>query len=276
MIVDAAELLRQLLLQDVKRGGDGDDDDGEVSLKDQVSKDRILSVHDPEMRHGHKSSSRRFDGQKAAVVVDTDSQLITAVDVLPGNAWDSMGALQLVEQSEVSAGAPVDEAMGDAAVAVGGIRQEFADGECRLVARIPGRPNRKHFPREDFVIHQARGTCTGPAGQVARHMAHMATRTDLTGRVYKPEGFRFDGAKCAAAPLDTHDSVLWLTFSKSAGYGFSRIGCTIFPKLRSPALIEPLEAIHPGLCIRFPRYIIRIAAPYGSGMNTDGSGGGTV
>ena len=96
-IVDGAELLGQLLLQDVKRVGDdgstGDDADadGEVSLKDGVSKDRTVSVHDPDMRHGHKSSRRRFDGHKAAVVVDTDSQLITAVDVLPGNAWTARG-----------------------------------------------------------------------------------------------------------------------------------------------------------------------------------------
>ena len=119
-IVDAAELLGQLLLQDVQRGGTGDDAgddantdaDGEVSLKDGVSKDRIVSVHDPQMRHGHKSKSRRFDGHKAAIVVDTDSQLITAVDVLPGNAPDNMGALELVEQSEASAGVPVSEAVG--------------------------------------------------------------------------------------------------------------------------------------------------------------------
>ena len=91
-IVDGAELLGQLLLQDVERkSGDGDDahadaaDDG-VSIRDGVSKDRMLSVHDPELRHGHKSSRRRFNGHKAAIVVDTDSQLITAVDVLPGNA----------------------------------------------------------------------------------------------------------------------------------------------------------------------------------------------
>ena len=87
-IVDGAELLGQLLLQDVERqSGDGDAhaDDG-VSVRDGVSKDRMLSVHDPELRHGHKSSRRRFNGHKAAIVVDTDSQLITAVDVLPGNA----------------------------------------------------------------------------------------------------------------------------------------------------------------------------------------------
>ena len=89
-IVDGAELLGQLLLQDIERksgDGDADADDG-VSVRDGVSKDRMLSVHDPEMRHGHQSSRRRFNGHKAAIVVDTDSQLITAVDVLPGNAMD--------------------------------------------------------------------------------------------------------------------------------------------------------------------------------------------
>ena len=60
-IVAAAELLGQLLLQDVERA------EGGVSLKDGVSRDRMMSVHDPEMRHGHKSSSRRFDGHKAVL-----------------------------------------------------------------------------------------------------------------------------------------------------------------------------------------------------------------
>ena len=127
-IVDAADLLGQLLLQDVQRGGTGDDagDDvdahDEVSLKDGVSKDRMVSVHYPQMRHCHKSKSRRFDGHKAAVVVDTGTQLITAVDVLPGNAPDNLGALELVEQSEASAGVPVSEAMGDSAYGDGGTR----------------------------------------------------------------------------------------------------------------------------------------------------------
>ena len=138
-IVDAAELLGQLLLQDVKRGGDGDgagddaDGDGGVSLKEGVSKDRMVSVHDPQMRHGHKSKRKRFDGHKAAVVVDTDTQLITAVDVLPGNAVDNLGALELVEQSEASADVAVAEAMGDTAYGDGGTREAFADAGRKLV-----------------------------------------------------------------------------------------------------------------------------------------------
>ena len=71
-IVAAAELLGQLLLQDVTRT------EGHISARDGVSKERILSVQDPEMRHGPRSSRKRFDGHKPAVVVDTDSQVITA------------------------------------------------------------------------------------------------------------------------------------------------------------------------------------------------------
>ena len=205
-IVDGAELLGQLLLQDIERkSGDGDADDDAaddgVSIRDGVSRDRMLSVHDPELRHGHKSSRRRFNGHKAAIVVDTDSQLITAVDVLPGNAPDNLGALELVEQSEASTGAPVDEAMGDAAYGDGGTRQAFADAGRRLVAKVPGRPDRKHFPKNDFHLDLAAGSCTCPAGQVTHAIVPAGKRTDRTGRVYRLQAFQFDGAVCGVCPL---------------------------------------------------------------------------
>ena len=193
-IVAAAELLGQLLLQDVERTDDG------VGLKDGVSRDRMMSVHDPEMRHGHKSS-RRFDGHKAAIVVDSDSQLITAVEVLPGNAPDNLGALELVEQSEANTGVPVEESMGDAAYGDGDTRQAFADAGRRLVAKVPDRPNRKHFPKEDFHIDLEAGSCTCPAGNVTRRIVSFGARTGPTGRTHRLNGFRFDGAVCGVCPL---------------------------------------------------------------------------
>ena len=57
-IVAAAELLGQLLLQDVERTDDG------ANLKDGVSRDRMMSVHDPEMRQGRKSSSDGSTGTR--------------------------------------------------------------------------------------------------------------------------------------------------------------------------------------------------------------------
>ena len=201
-IVAGAELLGQLLLQDIERkSGDADAADDGVSLRDGVSKDRMLSVHDPELRHGHKSSRRRFNGHKAAIVVDTDSQLITAVDVLPGNAPDNLGALELVEASEASTGSVVEEAMGDAAYGDGGTRQAFAEAGRQLVAKAPGRPNRSHFPKNDFHLDLAAGSCTCPAGQVTRTIVPAGKRTDRTGRTYRLQAFQFDGAVCGVCPL---------------------------------------------------------------------------
>ena len=194
-IVLAAELLGQLLLQDVERA------EGGVSLKDGVSRDRMMSVHDPEMRHGHKSSSRRFNGHKAAIVVDTGSQLVTAVDVLPGNAPDNLGALELVEASEANTGVLVAEAMGDAAYGDGDTRQAFADAGRTLIAKVPGRPNRTHFPKEDFHIDLEAGSCTCPAGNVTRRIVSFGTRTGPTGRTHRLKGFRFDAAVCGVCPL---------------------------------------------------------------------------
>ena len=153
------------------------------------------------VHHGHKSSRRRFDGHKAAIVVDTDSQLITAVDVLPGNAPDNLGALELVEQSEASTGSVVEEAMGAAAYGDGGTRQTFTDAGRRLVAKVPGRPNRKHFPKDDFHLDLAAGSCTCPAGQVTHAIVPAGKRTDRTGRIYRLQAFQFDGAACGVCPL---------------------------------------------------------------------------
>jgi hypothetical protein len=95
-LVAAAELLARILGQDIERDENG------PRLKRGVATDRLISVHDPEMRHGRKSSSHRFNGHKAQVAVDTDSQLITAVAVLAGNAPDAQRALEVVQASEAA------------------------------------------------------------------------------------------------------------------------------------------------------------------------------
>ena len=194
-IVEAAELLGQLLLQDVERKEDG------ASLKEGVSRDRIVSVHDTEMRHGHKSSRKLFDGHKVAVAVDTDSQLITAVDVLPGNAPDNTGAIRLIEQSEEDTGVEVEETIGDCAYGDGATRQAFAEAERTLIAKVPGRPDKAHFPKEDFQIDLEAGTCTCPAGQVTgmkrRNKSHPDGRRGWRG----PRGFEFDAVVCRACVL---------------------------------------------------------------------------
>jgi hypothetical protein len=121
-------------------------------LKHGVAPDRLISVHDPEMRHGRKSSSHRFDGHKAQVATETDSQLITAVEVLPGNARDADHALEVVEASEAVTGCPVVEAMGDCAYSAGSTRVEFAASGRTMVANVPEMHNQDRFPKTAFQI----------------------------------------------------------------------------------------------------------------------------
>lgn len=175
--------------------------DASVSLKERVDEDRIVSVHDPKLRSCHKSSKRGFDGYRPPLAVDTESQLIAAVDVLAGNAWDSTGALRMAEPSEANAAAPVVDYKGDTAYGDGGTRPAFVDAGRKLVARVPRRPNGKHFPKEDFIVDLTQGSRTCPAGQLTRQMAHMATRTYVTGCIYKMQGFPFDSAVGGACPL---------------------------------------------------------------------------
>ena len=91
--------------------------------------------------------------------------------------------------------------MGDAAYGDGGTRQTFAEAGRRLVAKVPGRPDRKHFPKNDFHLDLAAGSCTCPAGQATHAIVPAGKRTDGAGRTYHLQAFQFDGAVCRACPL---------------------------------------------------------------------------
>ena len=91
--------------------------------------------------------------------------------------------------------------MGDAAYGDGDTRQAFADAGRTLIARVPGRPNRTHFPKEDFHIDLEAGSCTCPAGNVARRIVSFGTRTGPDGRTHRLKGFQFDAAVCGVCPL---------------------------------------------------------------------------
>lgn len=51
-----------------------------------VARERLVSVEDPQMRHGRKSRSMRFDGYKRHVLRDLGTGLVRAVGVTTANA----------------------------------------------------------------------------------------------------------------------------------------------------------------------------------------------
>jgi transposase len=191
----AGALLEQLVGQDVERSAGG------VTLKQAVARDRIVSVHDPEMRHGRKSSSKRFDGHKAAIAVDAESQLITAVEVLAANEADNTKALELIEDSEEDTGMEVEETIGDCAYGDGKTRQEFVDANRKLVARVAPRGCCDQISKDAFHIDLNEKSCTCPAGQTTRTLIGQGYWRDRDGQRHRHRAFLFAAAICTACAL---------------------------------------------------------------------------
>jgi hypothetical protein len=86
-VAQAARLLGAIVGQDLEQG-----DDGSFRIARKVAADRVISVVDPDARHGHKSSAGGFDGSKGHASVDPDSELVTATTATAGNLGDAAAA----------------------------------------------------------------------------------------------------------------------------------------------------------------------------------------
>jgi len=192
-ITKAAELLSSLLVQDIERT-----EDGVPAIKQGVAKDRIVSVHDPEERHGRKSKTQRFDGHKAAIAVDVESQLITAVEVLPGNSHDKSGALDLVNTTEENTGTSVELTLGDCAYGGGATREEFKEAERVLVAKAPVLQHGKGlFSKDEFRVSPRNASVECPNG-VRTTKYRRGARLASGGHYWD---FIFPKNRCRKCPL---------------------------------------------------------------------------
>jgi transposase len=158
-VAEAHALLRDLIGQDFDI-----DDDGVPRLHRGTRQDRIVSTVDPEMRHGRKSSSQRFDGYKIhAAVTNTEVPLITAVDVTAASAQDGPQASGLVDQQPEHR--RPDRLLGDTAYGIGPVRGELAERGVDVLAPVPEAPVPEgRLAKRDFKIDPDAGTVTCPAG----------------------------------------------------------------------------------------------------------------
>ena len=186
---EAAELLAAVAGQDLCQ-----DDGGRFVIARRVAADRVLSTVDPDARHGHKSTARRFDGYKGHTAVDPDSELITATAVTPANTADAQPAPELINDllnttADTAADADTAEGTdteGADTAADGGVVEEFAgrptvygdsaygSGEfqgllqqSRINSRCRTQPAAApggRFTKDRFVVDLLSGTVTCPAG----------------------------------------------------------------------------------------------------------------
>ena len=189
-VAEAAGLLSQVVLQDLEATEQG------LAIRQGVAPDRVVSHSDPEMRHGRKSASRRFDGHKLDVVIDEASEMVLGVDVRPGNAGDGEGAAPLLSQVRTTEGIEVETLLADMAYSDGDVREAIEAQGTELVAKVPPTTNSGRLPKTDFIIDLTVGTVTCPAGQTT---SDARRAKDHKGR--PATMFYFDPRTCEICPL---------------------------------------------------------------------------
>jgi IS5 family transposase len=174
----ALGLLALVAGQDVEQ-----DEDGTWKIARKVAPDRVISTVDPEARHMHKSVSEYRDGYKAHIAIEPETGLVTAAALTPANAADGKTGVTLMAGEE-----PGLQVLGDGAYGSGETLAALGEaGHHRAIKPwpvsniIPG-----GFVRDDFVIDEAAGTATCPAG-------HTVTMTPGRAAVF--------GVRCRGCPL---------------------------------------------------------------------------
>ena len=158
-VADALALLADLIGQDFEI-----DPDDTPRLRRGTAHGRILSVVDPEMRHGRKSQHQRFDGYKIHAAATGDGRIISALEVSGGGDRDGAHAGALIDT--LPAGARPARLLGDTAYGDQITRAGLAEREVDVLAPVPERrPRGERLGKRDFQIDLEIGSVTCPGGR---------------------------------------------------------------------------------------------------------------
>jgi Transposase DDE domain/Transposase domain (DUF772) len=138
-----------------------------LRIAQRVAPDRIISINDPEMRHGRKNKTVRIDGFKRYIARDLDEgALILAVAVKAANVPEHHGADTM--RAELAAYGPVAAAHIDRAFLASQLVHEVDDTGGEVVARPYSERAPHGYSKRSFAIDLDQRTVTCPAGKVAR------------------------------------------------------------------------------------------------------------
>ena len=140
--------------------------DGRFRIFEGTAPDRVISIVDPQARHGHKSAAHGFDGYKAHVAIDPDSEVICAAEVSPATSGDAvvaptlLGDLTPAEDEQAALGV----VYGDSAYGTGTHLAWLHQQRCTPMVKtqLPTAPGGR-FTKDQFRIDLQAGTVSCPA-----------------------------------------------------------------------------------------------------------------
>jgi Transposase DDE domain/Transposase domain (DUF772) len=192
-----AAALAAVIAHDVEFGPDGQ----VKGLLQRPAGDRLISMTDPDMRHGRKSASVLIAGYKAQVVASLLWGFILLTKVFRANQHDGENLPQLLA-ALAGLGLRPQKVIGDHAYGTvanhAHVAQRNAQGLIpvqELVARMPRPQNGGRFTKDQFQVDLERRTVRCPAGHQCA-MTRWASRDQDRGWE-----FVFPESLCGACPL---------------------------------------------------------------------------
>ncbi len=159
-------------------------------------KDRLRSVVDPDVRRGKHGDY--YEGYQVDILMDAESEIITALEVLPGNGDEAADSEALLRQEEAAHGNDVAELSTDGILSARGegLRALEDPGKLGVVVYAPPPVSTRpegFFSPEQFTLDEAGEVLTCPAGQQTRQRSPNAHGTGW--------GFQFRRSQCRDCPL---------------------------------------------------------------------------
>jgi hypothetical protein len=172
-IAGALRLLDRIIEQDIEPRAEGG-----YRIKNGVAPDRIISISDPDMRYGRKSSSQVVKGYKRYDACDVDSGLTLCACVLPANVPEAVGATTM--GPELQAYGTLEEIQIDRAFLSSPFVLDASGQGTRILSKPFPYPQSAHFDKSRFTIDLHSGTVRCPADQTAEIVGSKAAYSAKT------------------------------------------------------------------------------------------------
>ena len=174
-------------------------EDGRLRIADGVATGRLISLTDPQARHGRKSNSRKFNGFKLHLLGDAISGLITSLTVTPGDVADGQPAARLIRRAkrlcESMHTLLADTAYGSAPLRKRAQRQW---GVHIIAPPRGGTDSGERLGKSDFEVNVDEGWARCPNGVVSEQLGWVKYPGDLTRKAPR---FLWPKKKCQDCPL---------------------------------------------------------------------------
>lgn len=226
--------------------------------EDPKASDRVISVHDPDARCGKHGDF--FDGYLTDVTMDADSELITAINVLPANGNEGGDAAFLIEQEEAAHGNDVEAISIDGAGYRGPVLRELTD-PAGLNLEVFTPPTERIpltvFGPQEFTLSQDRKTLTCPAGQTTQMYERNSNDTGVKFRFAKKQcGGCALREKCLSHPKAKSRSVIKNDYEAEYQAAQAKAQTPAYAKVRKehPAIERKLSELVRRHDLRHARY----------------------